>query len=50
MKIANITYGQHFYGNNQNQKNGFLDNVHSHGKNSADMTDTIVVSRTIFKG
>ena len=50
MKIANITYGQHFYGNKQNQKNGFLDNLHSHVKNSADMTDTILVSRTIFKG
>lgn len=50
MKIANITYGQHFYGNKQNKKNGFLDNLHSHVKNSADMTDTILVSRTIFKG
>ncbi len=50
MKIANITSAPHFYGNNSNQKNGFLDNLHSHVKNSADMTDTIVVSRTIFKG
>lgn len=50
MKIANITYGQHFYGNTQPKKDGFLDNLHKHVKNSADMTDTIVVSRTIFKG
>lgn len=50
MKITNITYGQNFYGNNSNKKNGFLDNLHTHVKNSADMTDTIVVSRTIFKG
>ena len=50
MKITNITYGQHFYGNNSAKKDGFLDNLHNHVKNSADMTDTIVVSRTIFKG
>lgn len=50
MKVANITSAPHFYGNNSNRKNGFLDNLHSHVKNSADMTDTIVVSRTIFKG
>ena len=29
---------------------GFLDKIHSYTKNSADMTDTIVVPRTIFKG
>jgi len=28
----------------------WLDKLHSQTKNSADMTDTIVVSRTIFKG
>ena len=50
MKIANITSTQRFCSNNPNQKNGFLDNLHTHVKNSADMTDTIVVSRTIFKG
>ena len=50
MKIANITYGQNFYGHNSGKKNSFLDNLHNHVKNSADMTDTIVVSRTIFKG
>ena len=50
MKIANITSVQRFFGSNQSKKNGFLDNLHTHVKNSADMTDTIVVSRTIFKG
>ena len=50
MKIANITSVQRFFGSNQRKKNGFLDNLHTHVKNSADMTDTIVVSRTIFKG
>lgn len=50
MKITNIASAPHFCGNNSNKKNGFLDNLHSHVKNSADMTDTIVVSRTIFKG
>ena len=50
MKIANITSVQRFSGSNQSKKNGFLDNLHTHVKNSADMTDTIVVSRTIFKG
>ena len=28
----------------------FLDNLNNYTKNSADMTDTIVVPRTIFKG
>lgn len=32
------------------QRQGFLDRMHSYTRNSADMTDTIVVSRTIFKG
>lgn len=50
MKIANITSVQRFFGSNQSKKNGFLDNLHTHVKNSADMTDTIIVSRTIFKG
>ncbi len=34
----------------QPKKQTFLDKLHSYTKNSADMTDTIVVSRTIFKG
>lgn len=32
------------------QKRSFLDKIHDYTRNSADMTDTIVVSRTIFKG
>lgn len=32
------------------RKNDFLQNFHTKVKNSADMTDTIVVPRTIFKG
>lgn len=30
--------------------NGFLDKLHTYSKNSADMNDTIIVPRTIFKG
>lgn len=30
--------------------NSFIDKIHSATKNSADMTDTVVVPRTIFKG
>lgn len=33
-----------------NGKNSFLDKIHSKVKNSADMNDTIIVPRTIFKG
>lgn len=50
MKIAKISYGQNFCGNENNNRKSFLDNLQTHVKNSADMTDTIVVSRTIFKG
>ncbi len=32
------------------KKNTFLEKFHTATKNSADMTDTIVVPRTIFKG
>lgn len=31
-------------------KQSFLDRFHTYAKNSADMNDTIVVPRTIFKG
>lgn len=33
-----------------NKKEGFLEKFHTAAKNSADMTDTILVPRTIFKG
>lgn len=49
MKIQQIsTYG--FHGGIQSQKESWLDNIHEKTRNSADMTDTIVVPRTIFKG
>lgn len=49
MKIQQIsTYG--FHGGTTPQKKSWLDNIHEKTKNSADMTDTIVVPRTIFKG
>lgn len=35
---------------NKDRKNSFLDRIHENTKNNADMTDTIVVPRTIFKG
>lgn len=52
MRIASISNYQHFNGNynNNNKKESFLDKFHTYTKNSADMTDTIVVARTIFKG
>lgn len=34
----------------KNKKESFLDKIHENTKNHADMTDTIVVPRTIFKG
>lgn len=50
MKINNISYGQTFYGLQNSHKNSVLDNFQTKVKNSADMTDTLVVPRTIFKG
>lgn len=40
---ANINYGN-------SPRYDILDKIHESAKNSADMTDTIVVPRTIFKG
>lgn len=34
----------------QPQKQSFLDKLHTYTKNSADMNDTVIVPRTIFKG
>lgn len=52
MIINHIKYrtNSRFTGNKQEQKETFLDKFHTCTKNSADMTDTIVVPRTIFKG
>ncbi len=50
MKIASINPN---FGSSEikpAKKNGFLEKFHEKAKNSADMTDTIVVPRTIFKG
>lgn len=49
MKISTIS-SQYFRGTPNNKKESFLEKFHSKTKNSADMTDTIVVPRTIFKG
>lgn len=35
---------------NEKKKSGLLEKFHQNTKNQADMTDTIVVPRTIFKG
>ena len=47
MKIQSIKSYQ-FTGTNQ--KASWLDRIHENTKNKADMTDSIVVPRTIFKG
>jgi len=52
MKVSNIV-AINFKNNNMDTKEkakSFLDNVQNYTKNTADMTDTIVVPRTIFKG
>ena len=43
--IANVSYT-----GNLPSANNFLNKFHENIKNSSDMTDTIVVPRTIFKG
>ena len=49
MKIQGIQ-SYTFKGNSDRQNRSWLDKIHENTKNSADMTDTIVVPRTIFKG
>lgn len=49
-KISNLNKPVFTNGNNQTKKNSLLDNLHNYARNSADMTDNIVVPRTIFKG
>lgn len=49
MKIQRLS-SYSFSGTNVNKKESFLDRIHENTKNSADLTDTIVVPRTIFKG
>ncbi len=52
MRIAKITVNPAFSGTStqETKQKSFLDKIHEHTKNSSDMTDTIVVPRTIFKG
>ena len=49
INITNTKYPE-FKNESQAKKQTFLDKFHSYTKNSADMNDTIVVARTIFKG
>lgn len=49
MKIQSLS-SYSFSGTNGNKKGSFLDRIYENTRNSADMTDTIVVPRTIFKG
>jgi hypothetical protein len=48
MKISAINQAQRQSFSSVNS--GFLEKFHENTKNSADMTDTILVPRTIFKG
>lgn len=48
MQISKI--GPNFTTNSNNNRKDYLSMFHEKTKNSADMTDTIVVPRTIFKG
>lgn len=50
MKINNISYEQSFLSSKNQRNDSFLDKFQTNIKNSADMTDTLVVPRTIFKG
>lgn len=49
MKIQKINTID-FKANNQPHPKSWLDKIHENTKNSSDLTDTIVVPRTIFKG
>ncbi len=51
MKINRITSNQTtFYGQSERNKPDFLEKFYDNAKNSADMTDAVLVPRTIFKG
>lgn len=51
MKVQRINNNQYF-GNNQpaDKPQRFTDKFYANVKNSADMNDTVIVPRTIFKG
>jgi hypothetical protein len=46
-KINNLSFSAN---NTQEKKSDFLSKFHENARNQADMTDTVVVPRTIFKG
>ena len=46
-KINNLNFSAN---NSQEKKSDFLSKFHENARNQADMTDTVVVPRTIFKG
>ena len=46
-KINNLNFSAN---NSQEKKSDFLSKFHKNARNQADMTDTVVVPRTIFKG
>ena len=48
-QVSRINH-QNFGIEQQKKTKSFLDRIHENTKNSADMNDTIVVPRTIFKG
>lgn len=53
MKINKISFGnkqQYKQTNNKNKSNDILEKFYTNCRNSADMTDSILVPRTIFKG
>lgn len=52
MKVQIITpnFTSNINQNKQNHKKDILSQIHERTKNSSDMTDTILVPRTIFKG
>lgn len=52
MNVSKITVNPRTFtaSTNENKRQSFLDKIHEHTRNSSDMTDTIVVPRTIFKG
>ena len=55
MLVSKINVSQHKYpafsnADQEKKQNSWLDKINTYSKNSADMTDTIVVPRTIFKG
>ena len=50
MRISKVSPSFTSSGVQENQKKDVLNNFYDKAKNSADMTDTILVPRTIFKG